>query len=706
MGFIIVLLGILSIGFISFLVQKLKKDKKYNRKFYDFEENTSVVVAVLLLITTFIAVNCFTSDPVFTDLQKQIEYGKRTAQPWLVSSAYKQLIKKDTNNIDLQVAFIESHFDKNQEMGPDVHEFNKEGSYIYDYYNSWTKSQSKHRADMGQLCIGLYYYYRNDHANSKDHLENIHNDKLKYLNTYLGIQTYYFNEPAKGINLLKKEIKLYGDIKGAYHHLANLYDFEKRYYEITPLVYNLAIKDYIPYSFRQRAYITNHDIYNYFRTLLNQAFLNTNIIGFLGAVLILLVWIFYLMRVNVYQRGNWQYLVFTVVLSAAFVLPVWLLYDTYKYAFRFELNGNIINDFFYCIFGIGVIEELIKLIPFLIILRFTKVIKEPIDYIMYASLSALGFAFVENFRYFDDGNLNIIHSRALTASVAHMICSSIVAYGLLLAKFKVKRKTLLYGFGFFFIAAASHGFYDFWLLNKYASELSLFTFIILLIGILVYASIINNALNHSLTSADNIKLNTARLSSDLAAGLIAVFLFEYIGMVFIYGPTIGNREFISSTLGGGYLILFLSVRLSNIDILPGEWSPIEYFSGLLPAQIIFGDKKPNFNSLVNKRIKIRLFRKKTILETLLPIEGEIIKRENISGFTGWFLIKLDKPLPITKSNKEYILVRPKERFDLFKKGDDTVISFAFIPDLTLLEKSNKKLKDFRFVDWAIVTEID
>lgn len=705
MFLIYLILFILLMGFLSFLIQKLRKDKKYNRKFYDFEDNTSIVLAVLVLIITFFSVNFFVDDPVFTDLSKQIDYGKKTAQPWLESAGYQKLAQENPADLDMQFTFIKSHFDDNQRMGPDVKKYNHEGTELFRFYKALSESNDKKKSDIGQLGLGIYYYFNNDHALSRDHLENVHNDKLKYLNTYLGIQNYYYHERDKAKKNFAREIGLYGDIKGAYFHLSSIYDYEGAYRDIVPLAYNDAIKQYIPYSFRQRAYLSQHDIYNYFRTLFTQVFRNTNLIGFIGALLILLTWVFYLTRVNVYQKGSWKSIVFTIALSAAFVLPVWLLYDSYKYIFSFELNGNIINDFLYCVFGIGFIEELVKFIPFLIILKFTKIIKEPIDYITYASLSALGFAFIENFNYFEDGSINIIHSRALSASIAHMIFSSIAAYGLILAKFRYKKKTFLFGLLFFFIAAFAHGFYDFWLINSSVSGFSIFTFLCLLAGILAYASITNNALNHSLTSSDNLKLNTSKLASDLAAGLVGVFLFEYVAMVFIYGPTIGDREFISSTLAGGYMILFCSVRLSNIDIIPGEWSPIEYFSGLLPAQIVYGDKKPNYNSLVGKRINIRLFRKKTILENLLPIQGEIIKREKIAGFSGWFLVKLDKPLPITKSNKEYILIRPKERFALIKKGDDTIISFTFIPDLTLLENSNKKLKDFNFVDWAVTTEI-
>jgi RsiW-degrading membrane proteinase PrsW (M82 family) len=705
MFLIYIFLFILLLGFISFLIQKFRKDKKYNRKFYDFEDNTSVVLLILILICTFFCVNFFIDDPVFTDPSEKIAYGRKTAQPWLESTEYGKQVQKNQEDLELQIKFIKSHFDENQDMGPSASSYNGEGASLFNSYTLLSKSPDRKKADIGELALGIYYYYRDDHLLSLDHLEKVKNNKLKYLNTYLGIQYYYYNQPNKSKQCFAKEIRLYGDIQGAYYHLSGIYDYEKNYAEIVPFAYNDAIKQYIPYSFRQRAYITHHDVYNYFRTLLARYYAaKINIIGFIGAFLILLVWVFYLKSVNVYQKKNWLPIIFTVVLSALFVLPVWLLYDTYEYLLGFDLNGKVINDFLYCVFGIGVIEELVKFVPFLIILKFTKVIKEPIDYIMYASLSALGFAFVENCNYFDQNSINIIHSRALTASVAHMIFSSIAAYGLILGKFRYKNKIFLFGLLFFFIAALGHGFYDFWLMNQLVSGYFIFTFLCLLTGILVYSSFINNALNHSLTSGDMIKLNTSKLASDLAAGLLAVFLFEYIALVFIYGPTIGNREFIGSTLKGGYLILFCAVRLSNIDIIPGLWAGIEYFSGFLPGQIVYGDKKPNYNSLVGKRINIRLFRKKTLLEALLPVEGEIIKREQIAGFTGWFLVKLDQPLAISKSNKEFILIRAKEHLGLIRKNEDTMVSFTLIPDLVLLENGNKKLKDFKFIDWAVAIE--
>ncbi|HET6225540.1 MAG TPA: PrsW family intramembrane metalloprotease [Bacteroidia bacterium] len=695
-------LFVLLIGFINFIIQKLRKDKKYKRKFYDFEDGTSVVYVILFTIITYFSITIFLEDTRDPNPYKRISYGKATAQPWLESSGYKELTNQYQKNVDYEFHFIKSHFDENQDMGPDVQLYDDEGRDIFNRYTELAKSNNKEIADLGELGLGIYYYYRGDHTLSLDHLQNVNNHNLKYLNTYLGIQMYYFNEKQTAIKHFAKEIGLKGDVQGAYLYLSRIYDNEKEYNEIIPFAYNDTIKQYIPYQFKQRAYIAKNDVINYFKNLLLETFKNVNLIGFLGALLIVIVWMYYLKRVNVYQSKNWFPAIFTVVLSAIFVLPVWLLYDVYKYGFGFDENGEVINDFLYCVFGIGVIEELVKLIPFLIILKFTRTIKEPIDYIMYASLSALGFAFVENCLYFENGSINIIHSRALTASVGHMIFSSIIGYGIVLAKFRYKKNQFLIGLLSFFIAAFAHGFYDFWLFH----HVPFITFLFLLTGILVYASFINNALNHSMTSDANINLNTSKLSSDLAAGLIAVFVFEFIAMTAIYGPSISSREFISSTLSGGYLILFCSVRLSNIDIIPNLWAPLQYFAGLLPAQIIYGEKKPNYNSLVGKRIGIRLFRKKTMLENLLPAKGQIVKREQISGFSGWFLVKLDEPLAITKSNKEYILIRAKEKLGLIRKNEELIVSFTLIPDLQLLENNNKKLKDFKFIDWAIATQLE
>ena len=79
----------------------------------------------------------------------------------------------------------------------------------------------------------------------------------------------------------------------------------------------------------------------------------------------------------------------------------------------FNLTGDVSNDLFYTIVIIGANEELSKVAGVIVafwILR--KHIKEPIDYLVYAGLVALGFSIVENYKYFNAYGLQIITTRA------------------------------------------------------------------------------------------------------------------------------------------------------------------------------------------------------------------------------------------------------------------------------------------------------
>ena len=75
-----------------------------------------------------------------------------------------------------------------------------------------------------------------------------------------------------------------------------------------------------------------------------------------------------------------------------------------------HLNGHPVNDIIFCIGGIGFIEELVKLIPFLLILRFTSIARKPVDYIVIASACGLGFSFFENLMYIANYGICLLYT--------------------------------------------------------------------------------------------------------------------------------------------------------------------------------------------------------------------------------------------------------------------------------------------------------
>ena len=84
--------------------------------------------------------------------------------------------------------------------------------------------------------------------------------------------------------------------------------------------------------------------------------------------------------------------------------------------------------FLYAILAIGPIEELAKLIPFLLVIRHFPEFDEPIDGIIYASFIALGFAAVENYFYLPLVTSGEALARGFAGPVVHIVFASIWGY--------------------------------------------------------------------------------------------------------------------------------------------------------------------------------------------------------------------------------------------------------------------------------------
>lgn len=89
---------------------------------------------------------------------------------------------------------------------------------------------------------------------------------------------------------------------------------------------------------------------------------------------------------------------------------------------------NLPGLFAYAILGIGLTEELAKLLPFLLVVLRFRAFDEPMDGIVYGSFLALGFALVENLHFlqFLDGFEAI--ARGFAGPLVHIVFASVWAY--------------------------------------------------------------------------------------------------------------------------------------------------------------------------------------------------------------------------------------------------------------------------------------
>ncbi len=135
---------------------------------------------------------------------------------------------------------------------------------------------------------------------------------------------------------------------------------------------------------------------------------------------------------------------------------------------RFDAVALADNDsialFVYAMLAIGPIEELAKLLPFLLIVIRLRAFDEPLDGIIYASFIALGYAAVENYHYLDFLTGLESAARGFAGPVIHMLFASIWAHWITRA-WLAKKSIVVPALLGFLLAAELHGLYDFLVLQ-------------------------------------------------------------------------------------------------------------------------------------------------------------------------------------------------------------------------------------------------
>ena len=410
--------------------------------------------------------------------------------------------------------------------------------------------------------------------------------------------------------------------------------------------------------------------------------------SYVAALLIFLIYLFYFRYIDIYEHEPWKYLLLTV-LAGIFFADIGLIFYDFAYVILgLSISGSFLGDLFYSVFIIGGIEELVKIIPLLLLLRYTKIINEPIDYIVYGGVSALGFAFSENVMYFDNHGAGIILGRALTAVVLHTGLTAIVAYGLVLRDYRQQKYAPL---RLYLVAITLHGLYDFFMINDTARSLIIVSYAILFSTITMFNNIVANSLSNSPYYNKGVHLEIRKIQRLLVGGLVGIIAIQFIMLSVSESASAAKEGFSSSIVLAVVMIPALTMRFSRIELHPKKWKSIPI--PFLFTKVMLDDVPDDMTGI---RMELYPMTRNMLMMDYFPNTGAIYKQHDDSKKRRWYYVRLGRTAQPSDFNNAHIVIRSKFGNELFNKNGLGMAGIYLI---------NKTTNKPEFIGWASLKEL-
>ncbi len=426
---------------------------------------------------------------------------------------------------------------------------------------------NKNKADsVAIFALATYNLYAENHQKSEFYFQKITHKAFKYLNMMQGINAEEDEDFYLAESFYLKEINNNGELEKTYFLLANLYDshgdeekLEKLYTDFRAIYHLSSEQMTADYLYSHAQYI------HLYVSAIILTFSRTDFFGILGAILIAFLWIYYLIRLDLYEPEK----KFNIILC--FIMGFLCAGLDIFYHFYWDNNislhevegGNFLNNLLYYTFAVGTIEELVKFLPFFYFFYIARSINESFDFILYPSIAAIGFACIENILYFDYSSDKTMLLRALFCCSGHALYSTIIGYGCMksfLADGRLSFKTLL---KYFALACFFHGLFDA-VISSFDSLWIAAFFWFGEIGAWLY--LINLGLNKSKFYTLSKAHDTQYLQNLLFLGFGSILIYEFLVNAYNFGANFRETDLLLSTLPKFLACLAVSYLLGQITI--------------------------------------------------------------------------------------------------------------------------------------------
>lgn len=699
----IFVLIVLCLIFIFPLIKQLKKKKiKFSDFFLRPRVEFSMFYVFIFTILSILYISMFKSENDKVDADTKLEYIRNED---LYESKYFQYYNKVLQNkYDFESIYLLHYhikqYDDNDGFRDLVSPYRGRkvyGSYEYETIADTSKNiNDKEAGYFGAAVVKIIYY--KDYDAAREFLDKITHRKKPFLNYAYSLTSKNLEEE---INYLQKEVQYSGSVDMAVSQLGSIFHYRKMDKELSKLYENENVQLYLPIYVKSKFAFKHYYFLDFFKFELARVFNHTTRFILFSALLILFIWFFFLLSIDPFEKEKTKRIILTFFLSIFSFFLTAYLYKAVDQLGLHEPSKGLLSQLLYYIGIVGGIEEFVKLIPLLVIIRFTKGITEPIDYLFYGGISALTFSVMEDFLYFNNYSINTVYGRAVFTSLGHIGLTSIISYSFVLAKYFYKKNKFFIVLIGFLIACLTHGVYDFFATIDMVGSTFITTFILCLeIWWITHAT--NNCLNNSEHFDENLKLNTKNIAVVISSGLFLLIILVYINTAYYMSEDYASWNLFIALIYYSYPIFFIKVCVSRIDLFKGEWDNFS-FKKFLNPKFFFAGIYHQYSNLVGEKIILQPYGKHTKKITQhLPLKAQIAKREKIDEYKGWFKVELNNPLFISGKFISTIFLRTKENEEPISDERRNLVAIYTYKQPDLADKILLETKDLTFVDWVFL----
>ena len=523
----------------------------------------AVWITLLAAVLLVVGINLFARASLPDDPREQIERLREADLYYRAEAIYERLLAEAPLDLDLNYDYIQNHFDIESDSAS-----SRDDEAIWQRYVGLTAQAGAE--DVGLYCLGLLRSLDGDYSGALQHYEQVQNRDQKYLNNSIGYVLVRLGREDEAERHFRREIALDGNVGGAVSNLSRLYVNRGAMEDLKALADDERTARYMSLGTLRWLALRSGDALPYLRLTFVLPLRNIRVDAALVSLFICAMWFIFLWRIDLFEQEPLPVALAALALGALSAPFSSILSDLLEIVLPMQLNGGLLNDLVYSILHIGLIEEIAKFIPALLIVHGTRQVNEPLDMVVYGALAALGFATLENSLYFTGYGLGIVFVRFLISTVLHMSLTAYICYAWAKARYIAPRTAAGPVLMALVFATVAHGLFDYFLIGP-LEGVSIFSILILAFMAMALGRMITNTLNFSPHFSPNLSASgRLRNYGLLVATSVALVSIAYVYDNFRLSTELANLKLLQTAMSTWVSAAIVFGALGEIGLKEGS----------------------------------------------------------------------------------------------------------------------------------------